>query len=85
MKRYTAASAKQRFSHVLDAAQRGESVIIERRGVCFRVQPERQAAPRKTRGKPVIEIVDPAVATGEWHWEWSHEGLRFSKIEREHR
>jgi len=85
MKRFTTATAKQRFSLLLDAAERGESVIIERRGVRFRVQPERQSVSKKTRRKPVIEIVDPAVAKGVWQWEWKPDGLRFSRNVRERR
>jgi prevent-host-death family protein len=82
MKRFTAATAKQRFSLLLDAAERGESVVIERRGVRFRVQPERQAATKITRRKPIIEIVDPAVAKGVWQWSWRADGLRFNKNSR---
>jgi len=85
MKRFTTATAKQRFSLLLDAAERGESVIIERRGVRFRVQPERQATSKKTRRKPIIEIIDPAVAKGVWQWEWKPDELRFSKNIREQR
>ncbi len=85
MKRFTTATAKQRFSFLLDAAERGESVIIERRGMRFHVQPERQATTKKTRRKPVIEIVDPAVAKGIWQWQWRADGLRFSKNVRERR
>ena len=83
MKRFTTATAKQRFSLLLDAAERGEAVIIERRGVRFRVQPERQAATKKKRRRPIIEIVDPAVAKGVWQWQWRADGLRFSKNLRE--
>lgn len=85
MKRFTTATAKQRFSLLLDAAERGEAVIIERRGVRFRVQPERQAATKKKRRRPIIEIVDPAVAKGVWQWQGRADGLRFSKNLREQR
>lgn len=81
MKRFSTATAKQRFSLLLDAAERGEPVIIERRGVRFRVQPECQTPSKKTRHKPVIEIIDPAVAKGIWQWHWRAEGLRFNSIE----
>jgi antitoxin (DNA-binding transcriptional repressor) of toxin-antitoxin stability system len=68
MKRYTTATAKQRFSLLLDAAERGEPVIIERRGVRFRVQTDRQSSRKKPPRNPVIEIVDPAVANGGWQF-----------------
>jgi antitoxin (DNA-binding transcriptional repressor) of toxin-antitoxin stability system len=85
MKAYTAAAARQRFSLLLDAAERGEPVIIERRGVRFRVEPERRAAPKRTRRTAVIEIVDPAVAKGEWIWKRAPDGLRFDGTKRERR
>jgi len=83
MKRFTTVTAKRRFSFLLDAAERGEPVIIERRGVRFRLQPERLSALKKTPRRPVIEIVDPAVAKGEWKWEWEPNGLRFDTAKRE--
>jgi hypothetical protein len=83
MKRYTAAKARQQFSFLLDTAERGESVIIERRGVRFRIRAERQSALKATaRRAPVIEFVDPAVAAGRWSWNWRPEGLRFVAAKR---
>lgn len=82
MKRYTTAQAKQQFSRLLDAAEQGESVIIERRGVRFRVRTERQAAPKKTSRLPMIEIVDPAVVAGDWTWDWKADGLQFVSVKR---
>ena len=83
MKRYTAAKARQQFSLLLNTAERGESVIIERRGVRFRIRVEQQpglrSAPRRV---PVIEFVDPAVAAGRWGWDWEPEGLRFVAAKR---
>ena len=83
MKRYTAAKARQQFSLLLDTAERGESVIIERRGIRFRIRAEQQPAPKATlRRAPVIEFVDPAVAAGHWSWDWEPEGLRFVSAKR---
>jgi prevent-host-death family protein len=82
MKRYTAAAAKQQFSHLLDVVERGESVLIERRGVRFRLLSERPTTPKRTPRAPVIEIVDPAVAAGKWKWEWEPEGVRFASTKR---
>ncbi|HXG21916.1 MAG TPA: type II toxin-antitoxin system prevent-host-death family antitoxin [Methylomirabilota bacterium] len=81
MKRYTAAAARQQFSHVLDEAERGEAVIIERRGVRFRVQTEDPAMPKHAPA-PVIEFIDPAVAAGQWTWRWGPKGLRFVATKR---
>ena len=82
MKRYTAATARQQFSLLLDAAERGETVLIERRGVRFRVHTERPSAPKRTPRASVIEIVDPAVVAGEWTWEWEPKGIRFAATKR---
>lgn len=77
MKRFSAASAKQRLSYLLDAAERGEPVIIERRGVSFRVQPERQVSLQKARRRPILEILDPSITKGDWEWKWARGELSF--------
>jgi len=76
MRRFTAAQARQHLSNVLDAAEAGEPVVIERRGVRFAVRTEPKAASR--RRTPLVEWMDPAVETGNWTWEWTSKGLRFS-------
>ena len=65
MKRYTSSQVRERLSDVLDAAERGEEVVIERRGARFflRVEGSDRPAARR-RGRPAIEILDPAVAKG---------------------
>ena len=79
MKRYTAAQARQHLSDVLDAAEGGEPVIIERRGIRFAVRAEKAetkaAASRRT---PVVEWLDPVVESGKWTWVWTSKGLGFS-------
>jgi len=77
MKRYTAAAARQQFSRVLDAAERGEAVIIERRGVRFRIHPESRATKKIISPPPVVELTDDAVVEGRWTWDWEAKGLRF--------
>ena len=62
MKRYTAAQARQRFAEVLDAAERGQPVLVERRGVSFVVQAQRVRRLRGQRRKSLILYLDPAVA-----------------------
>ena len=80
MKRYTSSQVRERLSDVLDAAERGEEVVIERRGARFflRVEGSDRPAARR-RGRPAIEILDPAVARGEWTWSWKPTGLAFTK------
>jgi antitoxin (DNA-binding transcriptional repressor) of toxin-antitoxin stability system len=81
VKRYSAAQARQRLSHLLDAAERGESIVIERRGVRFSVRPERARATR-ARSRLRIEILDPAVADGTWTWTFDADGVRFRRKRR---
>jgi hypothetical protein len=62
---------------VLDRAESGQPVVIERGGVHFELVvrgPKRRIA----RRKPVLEILDPAVAEGDWTWEWDEGGVTFA-------
>ena len=85
MKPYSTALAKQRLSTLLDAAERGERVIIRRGGVIFRVQPERIVTRNKSKRRPIIEILDPAITNGDWVWKWVRGGLRFDAHKRSRR
>jgi antitoxin (DNA-binding transcriptional repressor) of toxin-antitoxin stability system len=76
MKRLSAAVARQRFSDLLDAAERGENVVIERRGVQFELV-SRASAQGRRRRRSVIEWIDPAVESGQWSWELGSNGLAF--------
>jgi hypothetical protein len=78
MKRYSVAQARSHFSHLLDAAEAGEAVLIERRGTRFRLQTDRGGKRRAAAAPPLIEYADPAVMEGQWTWEWAKEGLRFT-------
>jgi antitoxin (DNA-binding transcriptional repressor) of toxin-antitoxin stability system len=78
MKRYTAAQARQQFADLLDAAERGRPVVIERRGVRFLVHAQPRGRHRRpARRKSIFESVDRAVAAGEWTWSWKAEGVSF--------
>lgn len=77
MKRYTVAQVRQRLAEAFDSAERGEAVVIERRGVRFRLEadrPRRRASSRQV----LIEFLDPAVEEGRWSWTWRSGALRFS-------
>jgi antitoxin (DNA-binding transcriptional repressor) of toxin-antitoxin stability system len=73
MKRYTAAEARARFADVLDHAEGGEPVVIERNGVRFQVT-RAPARRRTTVTEPLIDILDPAVERGEWTWTHASSG-----------
>lgn len=74
MKGVAAAEARARFSDLLDRAERGEPVVIERRGVRFLLM--HQAVPPPGPAAPFFEWVDPAVAAGQWRWMATASGLR---------
>lgn len=77
MKNLNVAEARARFGEILDEAEKGTPVFIERRGVRFRLVAE--AEPRKVSQKPsLFANVDPAVMTGQWSWTAGPKGLRFS-------
>jgi antitoxin (DNA-binding transcriptional repressor) of toxin-antitoxin stability system len=76
MQRFTVSEARARFGDVLDAAEQGREVVIERRGVRFLVQAETRPA-RATKRASLIEHLDPAVEAGDWTWEHRGDGLRF--------
>jgi hypothetical protein len=80
MKRYSVAQARNRFSDLLDEAEAGDAVVIERRGTRFRLEAERGS--RRAAGvksKPsLVEYIDPVVLDGEWTWRWATGGVRFT-------
>ena len=76
MKRYTSSQVRERFADILDAAERGEEVIIERRGVRYVLRAESARRTRTRRGS-LITYMDPAVAAGQWTWELGPNGLEF--------
>ena len=76
MKRYTVSGVRERLSEALDEAEKGVPVIIERKGVRYRLAVDKPASTRKAR-RPHIDILDPAVANGQWTWDWTSSGLRF--------
>lgn len=77
MKHLRVAEARARFGEVLDEAEKGSEVIIERRGVRFRVVAD---APRKAQAaSPVLfENVHPDVLRGQWTWKAGATGLAFT-------
>ena len=76
MKHYSVAVVRERLAEALNEVDRGVPVIIERRGVRYRLTREPQARARRGR-KPIFAWVDPEVLSGEWSWDWTPEGLAF--------
>jgi len=76
MKKYTVGVVRQRLSEALDEAQRGEPVLIQRGSVTYRLSVDAPARARRAT-PPKIDVLDPAVADGQWTWDWSGGQLRF--------
>jgi antitoxin (DNA-binding transcriptional repressor) of toxin-antitoxin stability system len=77
MKRYTVSAMRERFAEALDEAERGVPVIIERKGVRYRLAVDKSTSSRKSRRSGHIEILDAAVADGSWTWNWTSRALAF--------
>lgn len=81
MSHWKVAEARARFGEILDEAERGNPVVVERRGVRFRLTAE-AAPPRRSPAPPLFEFVDSAIADGQWTWKSGPRGLRFSSRKR---
>jgi len=79
MRRYTSSQLRSRLAEILDAAERGERVVVERRGTRFTIRPEHPAAaPPRHRRPSLIAWMDPAIEAGGWTWDYRPgQGLRF--------
>ncbi|MBI3490843.1 MAG: type II toxin-antitoxin system prevent-host-death family antitoxin [Acidobacteria bacterium] len=77
MKRYTSSQLRSRLSEVLDAAERGQPIMIERRGIRFALRVERGTRPSPRRRRALSAWMAPAVAAGQWTWEGAPGPLRF--------
>jgi hypothetical protein len=68
VKRYTVSGLRENLAQALGEAERGGEVVVERRGVRFRLVPEIRAA-RRLRCKAFFEVLDPDLLEGQWSWE----------------
>ncbi len=75
MKRYSVSQARESLAEVLNEAERGGAVVIERRNVEYEIRPRRVARARSS-GPSLIETVDASLATGQWSWQWRPDGVR---------
>jgi antitoxin (DNA-binding transcriptional repressor) of toxin-antitoxin stability system len=75
MKRYSVAHVRERLADVLNEVEQGTPVAIERRGVRYVLRVERPR--RERRRRSAIDVLDPAVAKGQWQWTLTSDGLRF--------
>jgi antitoxin (DNA-binding transcriptional repressor) of toxin-antitoxin stability system len=77
MKHLKVAEARARFGEILDEAENGTTVVIERRGVRFRLVAE-TGGPIETPKKALFEFVDAGVMSGQWTWRAGAKGLAFA-------
>ena len=77
-KRFLVAEARARFGEILDEADQGETIIIERHGVQYTLKAQTSAARPTATRKRLFEWIDPAVMSGEWTWTPTNKGLRFT-------
>jgi hypothetical protein len=75
MKTYRVGMVRERLAPALDQAERGEPVFIERRNVTYRLSVEPRKSARR-RAQPIIEVLDPVIASGQWTWNWEGGQLR---------
>jgi antitoxin (DNA-binding transcriptional repressor) of toxin-antitoxin stability system len=75
MKKYSVSMVRERLSEALDAADRGQPVLIERRGVTYELS-VRQAPPRRKKATRQIDILDRSIVDGNWNWEWDKGDLQ---------
>jgi antitoxin (DNA-binding transcriptional repressor) of toxin-antitoxin stability system len=73
MKRYSTAHARKHLSDVLDFAEAGEPVTIERRGVRFAIVA--QTRKKRQRARKIFDWVDDVTASGNWTWSWTTDGV----------
>lgn len=74
-KRYTTSSARQHLAQMLDEAEQGEAVIVERGGVRFRVVTETPKKSPSRSTKPFVKLLDPTLLEKGWTWTWSKHGV----------
>jgi antitoxin (DNA-binding transcriptional repressor) of toxin-antitoxin stability system len=75
MKHYKVSEARARLGDLLDEAERGDAVVIERHGVRFTLSAERPSS--RASARPLFASVDPDVMSGQWTWAFTARGLRF--------
>lgn len=76
MKAYRVAEARAQLGTLLDEAEGGDGVVIERKGVRFRLTRESVSA-SGAHASAVIAYVHPDVLSGSWTWTSRANGLRF--------
>lgn len=82
MKRFTASDARRELFRILDSVEKGEVIVLERKGVRFRLILDRDESRPEEGTRKRLMIRDPAVLSGEWTWTADDDGqLQFHSRE----
>ncbi len=73
MKQYSVSDLREHLAGAFDRAERGEPVIIARRGRRFRIVADAPSGPR-ARTKAFFQVTDPRLLETGWSWEWTAPG-----------
>jgi antitoxin (DNA-binding transcriptional repressor) of toxin-antitoxin stability system len=76
--RYPVSVARERLADLLDDAEAGKPVVIERRGVQYAITAVQPATRPRARRK-LIASADAAIESGEWSWTWREGQLAFAR------
>jgi antitoxin (DNA-binding transcriptional repressor) of toxin-antitoxin stability system len=73
MKPFTVSEFREHLAGVLDRVERGEAVVVSRRGRRFRIVAE---PPRPSRApvKAFFRVTDPQLLDTGWTWQWTAPG-----------
>lgn len=83
MKRYTASELRQNLSRALDEVERGDPVVVDRRGQRFRIVADRPPA-RLAKAQPIFQVTDLNLLERGWTWSWNARGLSL-QVRKPHR
>ncbi|HXG88937.1 MAG TPA: type II toxin-antitoxin system prevent-host-death family antitoxin [Vicinamibacterales bacterium] len=72
---FRVAEARAQFGQLLDRAEQGDPVFIERHGVRFVLRAE-PAEPTPSADRPFFSRVHAGILGGEWTWDHGPRGLR---------
>jgi prevent-host-death family protein len=82
VKAYKVAEARAKLGALLDEAESGDDVVIERNGIRFRVTTAQLRRTRTAARRPFAHV-DRDVLSGSWTWSLGPRGLSFQR--RRHR
>lgn len=73
MTRFTASEARRELFRILDSVERGQEVVLERRGTRFRIVLDSHRGTGQETSRR-LKIKDPVVLSGEWTWISNEDG-----------